>query len=376
MNSIIGGAIFGSLLTIVVIAVLYFFIFKKSFEKNSKNIFETLASKVFEEKIGNIVDISSKLFNEKREEIKGDLSEKENKFNDLINQIKSELKSNQNQLTEFEQKRIETFTRLQEEISRQDEITKDLRLATSKINQILSNSRLRGQYGQKIAEDILKASGLLENTHYIKEKQQETVATRPDFTFLLPDEYRVNMDVKFPLDNFVRMVDADNAGNQDGVSNYKKQFLSDIKAKIGEVTSRDYINPKENTLDYVMLFVPNENVSSFIYENFPEIFDLAIQKHVAFVSPYQLFGFVSVIRQSFENFYYEKSIRTVISLINIFMKHFEAFKKKFINIGESLEDAKEVYAGVKEQSFKNLDSVIARINDQKHNLPVETDEEN
>jgi DNA recombination protein RmuC len=63
---------------------------------------------------------------------------------------------------------------------------------------------------------------------------------------------------------------------------FKADFLRDVKAKIKEVTTRDYINPEQNTLDYVLLFVPNEQIYAFIHEQDPDLLDAGLRKRVVF----------------------------------------------------------------------------------------------
>ena len=120
------------------------------------------------------------------------------------------------------------------------------------------------------------------------------------------------MDVKFPLENFSRMLEVPDTEDDSG---YKKAFLRDIKDKIKEVTGRDYINPNENTLDFVILFIPNERIASYIHENFPEIFDMAVSSKVTLTSPYNLISFVSMIQRAFHNFYQKENIRDILLLI-------------------------------------------------------------
>ena len=47
---------------------------------------------------------------------------------------------------------------------------------------------------------------------------------------------------------------------------YLADFKTDIKNKIKEITTRNYISPEENTVDFVIMFIPNEMIFSFIYE--------------------------------------------------------------------------------------------------------------
>lgn len=352
---IIIGIIFGG----AAISAFYFLFARKKFgkyESLEKN-FEGFASQLMEDKIKNFMDIASMSFKEREE-----------KVHRIFEQIQRELKDHREYADTLDKERIKTFSELKQGMTSQAELTDRLRASAEKLNNILSNSRLRGQFGEQVAEDILKAGGLIEGTHYTKNKKQETVSTRPDFTFLLPDGHRVNMDVKFPLENFSRMLDLDDAADDSG---YKKAFLRDIKEKVKEVTGREYINLNESTLDFVILFIPNERIASYIHENFPEIFDMAVSSRVTLASPYSLISFVSMVQRAFHNFYQKEHIRDILVLIGEFSGRYELFKKRFHDIGEKIDRSKNAYDDVAEKSFKMMDSTIGKIGKHQRGLPVD-----
>ena len=54
-----------------------------------------------------------------------------------------------------------------------------------------------------------------------------------------------------------------------------KAFLRDVRQRIREVTTRAYIDP-DTTVDYVLLFIPNESVYSFMHEHDPGLVDAAL----------------------------------------------------------------------------------------------------
>lgn len=351
------GIIIGVLIGSAAIVILYFLFARNKFgkyESLEKN-FEGFAAKLMEDKIKNFMDIASMSFKEREE-----------KVHRIFEQMQRELKEHRAYADALDKERIKTFSELKQSVTSQAELTERLRTSTEKLNSILSNSRLRGQFGERVAEDILKASGLIEGTHYTKNKTQETVATRPDFTFLLPDGHKVNMDVKFPLENFSRMIEREGIEDE----NFKRAFLRDIKEKIKEVTGREYINPNENTLDFVILFIPNERIASYIHENFPEIFDMAISSKVILTSPYNLISFVSMVQRAFQNFYQKEHIRDILLLIGEFSSRYDLFKKRFAEIGKSIDKSQKAYEDVAEKSFKMLDSTIGKIEKHQKGVPA------
>ena len=113
-----------------------------------------------------------------------------------------------------------------------------------------------------------------------------------DFTFFLPKNLVLNMDAKFPLDNYMRYLEADNDTEKE---RYCKAFLRDVKARVKEIRGREYINPSGGTVDYVILFIPNEQIYAFIHEMDSSILDDAIREKVVFCSPVTLFAVLAAV---------------------------------------------------------------------------------
>ena len=238
------------------------------------------------------------------------------------------------------------------------ETTGRLAATTEGLRALLDNSRARGQWGERMAEDILRASGLQENIQYLKNRAQDTVSTRPDFTFLLPDRHKFHMDVKFPLDNYVRLV---NAQTDEERARFKAEFLKDVKARIKEIQKREYINPAEQTLDYVFLFIPNEQVYGFIHESLPGLIDEALKQKVVLCSPFTLYAVLSIVRQAFDNFHFAQATQEVLKLISNFAQVYDKFRERFSALGERLDRASELYAEISQTSFKRMDAAVLKI---------------
>ena len=172
--------------------------------------------------------------------------------------MKADLRKVEDLMQSLEKDREQKFGQVASQLKHTAEQTALLQETAHQLRQALSSTRARGQWGERMAEDVLRLSGFIEGVNYLKQKALETAAGRPDYTFPLPQGRKVNMDVKFPLDNYVRFLECDRDAGREAL---KAQFLRDVKARIKEVTTRDYINPEENTLDYVLVFIPNERVT-------------------------------------------------------------------------------------------------------------------
>jgi DNA recombination protein RmuC len=188
-------------------------------------------------------------------------------------------------------------------------VTSTLADSTQSLERALASPKARGQWGERMAEDVLRSAGFVEGVSYLKQTKLSSGGI-PDYTFLLPHGHLVHMDVKFPIDNYRRWLDVD---DEEGRARYAKQFQRDVRLRVKELAERDYVDP-ETTVDYVLLFVPNESVYGFLHEHDDAIIDHAIAQKVVLCSPVTLFAVLAVIRQSVDNFLVERRSDALVVL--------------------------------------------------------------
>lgn len=240
-------------------------------------------------------------------------------------------------------------------VSASTETTK-LKDAANQLSGILSNPVARGQWGERLAEDVLRAAGLVEGLNYKKQFNMKTC--KPDFTFLLPDGIILNMDVKFPLSNYLAWSESTSEIER---TKHVAKFRGDVKEVIKQVRERGYINVAERTLDYAILFVPNERVLSFIYECDPAIIDGALKDKVVVCSPFSLYAMVVVIRQAMDNFHFAQTTSEILQLHRDFKREWENFRQQFDRISTSIDTLQESFDTLRTTRRKKLDAVLAKI---------------
>ncbi len=294
-----------------------------SLDALSKNSAEFL--KLAEEKLKSQTVEGVKELAAKKELIDKSLTEMDKTLSDVKQKIEAVGKGN-----------IEVSTL----IKKHEDVTLRLNDTTEHLKQALASSKKRGEWGERMAEDIINLVGMVEGINYIKQKTLEGSSGRPDYTFLMPNHLKINMDVKFPLDNYMLYLSATSDHDR---KRYKDELLRNTKTMIKQVTTRDYINPSDNTVDYVLIFIPNEQVYSFINEADMTIMDEALKQKVVLCSPFTLYAVLAVVRQAVENFSLEKTASEILKLLGEFSKQWNAYKDKFRIMGERLDAAKNEY---------------------------------
>ena len=257
-------------------------------------------------------------------------------------------------------------------IQKHEEVTNKLNITTDHLKQALASSKKRGEWGERMAEDVIRLIGLVEGVNYIKQKTLEHASGRPDYTFLLPNRLKINMDVKFPMDNYQHYLDAQSEHDR---KRFKEELLKNMRLMIRQVTTRDYINPAENTVDYVIVFIPNEQVYGFINESDITIMDEALKQKVILCSPFTLYAVLAVIRQAVENFNLERTASEILKLLAEFSKQWSMYKDKFKIMGERLDAAKKEYDGIVTTRTNMLEKPLRKIDELRQQKAIGLDED-
>ncbi len=304
-----------------------------------------------------ILMADQKLGSEKNE-IKTDLENKRKELERLVKVIQEDLKESKDSLTKSEKERIGSFRELKSQMEEYSKVTSQLSSTTENLKNLLSNNQLRGQFGEQVAEDLLKMAGFVKGLDYDFNKEQAGSETRPDFCVYLPDKTKINVDAKFPYANLQRIIEAESKEDKES---YKKKFEKDVRDKIRQVATRDYINPEDNTVDFVILFIPNEMIFSYIYEKFNDVWKDAMEKKVVMAGPFSFTAILRMVRQAYANFSYQKNIRQVIGHVQSFEKEFEKFHEEFGKIGERIRSLDKQYNTVSSTRMNQLSKRVDMI---------------
>ncbi len=286
------------------------------------------------------------------------LEHKKELIDETLKSMKQDLGKVESIMQKIENERKQSFGELASQLKLSAEQTRRLQETTNQLNTALSNSQVRGQWGERMAEDVLRLAGFIEGVNYLKQASVQSVSSRPDFTFLLPHDLRVNMDVKFPLNNYLAYMQAENDTER---QNFKSQFLRDVRNRVKEVTTRDYINPAENTVDYVIVFIPNEQVYAFINENDKTLMDDALRNKVILSSPVTLYAILAIIRQAVDNFNLERTAAEILSLLGEFNKQWDMFKESMDKMGKKIDDAKNEFQRLISTRSNKLEKPLQKI---------------
>ncbi len=345
------------LLVIVIIGFIFIYLsMKKFFTKQSSSQLEAVVNRVFGMSANRIAQQSKDILAGDKEAIKVDLDNKQVMMERLVQQLKEEMEVHKREIKKLEQDRAREFGELTKSIENYKELTKELKVSTQQLSSVLSNNQKRGGWGERIIEDLMISNGLVEGVHFAKQKQLGTSKLRPDITILLPNDRVVPVDVKFPYAQLQKLELADTKATKQV---HLKQFEHDLKIKVDKVA--EYIAPTQNTLDYAIMFVPNEAVFSFINQNLPNIVDMAMSKRVLIVSPFTFLIVARTVMESYRNFMIGDKLKEVVKFVDDFSMEWDKFKTSFTKYGNTLSTLQKDYDALMGTRVRVMEKKIYKV---------------
>lgn len=279
-------------------------------------------------------------------------------FDDKVASLAGQLERMGDLVARLQQERAEQHGQLVTGLAQATSASKVLAETTQHLREALASPKARGQWGERMCDDVLRHAGMVEGVTYRKQTAVDGGGV-PDVTFLLPGGRELHMDVKFPIDNYLRHLEADSDHARDAAAS---AFLKDVRNRVKELAGRDYIQP-DSTLDEVLLFIPNESVWAFIHERDPQLIDVALAQKVVLCSPVSLFAVLAVIRQAVEQVRLARTSDEILQCLASFGQQWTKFTDALDKVGKQFDTAQRSLGDLTGTRRRQLERQLERIDD-------------
>jgi DNA recombination protein RmuC len=280
----------------------------------------------------------------------------------------SELQQVRSLVAQLQKERAQQHGQFVESLEAATRQQKVLAETTQHLREALASPQARGQWGERMAEDVLRAAGMREGLNYRKQRTIDG-GTKPDFTFLLPDERLLHMDVKFPVTNYLRYLEAPSDSEAGAL---RDRFLKDVRERVKELSGRGYAGT-DTTVGYLLLFIPNESVYGFIHENDMTLLDDALGQRVVLCSPTTLFAVLAVIRQAMDTFAVEQATGEILECLAGFGEQWQKFSGQIDKVERHIDTLSRSFADLSGTRRRQLERQLDRIDDVRSRTGVDSE---
>lgn len=201
------------------------------------------------------------------------------------------------------------------------------------LKKVLTNVKTRGTMGE-IQLDALLEQTMAPDQYERNAAIRKTSAERVDFVIKLPDKTNeerhvmLPIDAKFPLEDYQRLMDAQEAGDTAAAAEAMKMLEARVKAEAKSIRDK-YIDPPQTT-DFAVLFLPLEGLYAEVLRR-PGLWDtLQREYRVVITGPTTLSALLNSLQVGFRTLAIQKRTSEVWRVLG-------GVKTEFGKFGDLLE---------------------------------------
>ena len=221
------------------------------------------------------------------------------------------------------------------------------------LQNVLSNPKQRGVFGEFYLESVL--DNVLPPSQFKMQyafKDGEIV----DAAIFLDKGKVLPVDSKFSLENYNRMIEAEDKVQRDALL---AKVKADLKGRIDETAK--YIRPQEGTMDFAFMFIPSESLYYDLLINnvgtggsSRDLIEYAFRdKRVIIVSPTSFLAYLQTVLQGLRSLQIEEQAKDIQIRVGLLGVHIKKFDELLGKMGKSLSTTVNHY----NNSYKELSKI-------------------
>ena len=218
------------------------------------------------------------------------------------------------------------------------------------LKKVLTNVKTRGTWGEVQLGALLEQ--VLNPDQFATNVATKDGGERVEFAIKLPGQGTdasevvwLPIDAKFPIEDYQRLIDAQELGDLAGVETAGKQLESRVKACAGDIC-RKYLNPPKTT-DFAILFLPIEGLFAEVIRRTGLTEVIQRECRVVIAGPTTLWSILSSLQMGFRTLAIQQRSSEVWNLLAAVKTEWtkygdvlDAVQKKLLQASDTIETAK------------------------------------
>lgn len=270
----------------------------------------------------------------------------------ILQPLNKDIEAFRQKVDEAYHKEATERTVLERRIAELVQSTNQIRVdATNLTSALKGSTKTQGDWGEMILERILENSGLTKGREYFVQENlrdesdhlihnEKGGLMRPDVTIVYPDNRRVLIDSKVSLTAYMNYCNAETDVEREKAL---KEHLQSVRKHIDELAGKNYDSWASGTLDFVMMFIPNEASYVLAMQHDSSLWSDAYKKRILLLSPANLIVSLKLTADLWSREYQNRNALEIAERGAKLYDKCVAFLESFTAIGDSIRKTQDIY---------------------------------
>ncbi len=310
--------------------------------KQLETSFRSLAGDALKSNSSEFLQLAEARFNTLHVHATGELEKREKAVETLVQPIRDVLEKTGQQIHQMEKERQQAFGSLNRHLELMALAQEQLQGETRKLVKALRRPEVRGQWGELTLKRLAELAGMVEHCDFF---QQETLSTdqgkqRPDMIVRMPGGREIIVDAKAPMDAYLEAVEA----SDDAQRNRELQrHARNLRERIRELSSKSYWQSLSGSPDFVVLFIPGDQLLSAALEYDPGLLEDALADKVILSTPSSLVALLRAVAYGWRQEALSENAERILAVGQNLYERLGTFAEHLEKVGYSLGRSVESY---------------------------------
>ena len=233
--------------------------------------------------------------------------------------------------------------------------------ATNLADALKNRGKVHGDWGEQVLADILSNSGLREGIEYNCQesfKGDKGNELRPDVVVTCADGKRIIIDSKVSLTAYTDALGAES--EEERTAAVRKNYES-VKKHVKELADKQYPKYVSDSMNYVLLFIPNEGAYVMAMNHDHSIAQEAFRMGIIIVNPTNLMLTLNLVVQTWQNTRQEDNCKKILDAANGMYDKVLGLVDTCNTLGSQLDTAQSTYRRAMTQLSEGQGNVLRRV---------------
>jgi DNA recombination protein RmuC len=280
-----------------------------------------------------LVAIAKSELGKERAEAKREIDAEHKRLGEIFGRVDQTLGKVAGKLEDVERERIVSREQLSAQLQAMRESQKELMAGTQALVGALRRPHVRGRWGEIQLRNIVEAAGMLPHVDFDEQPSLpgDDGVLRPDARVHLPGSRDVIIDAKVPMEAYLELLSASEPAEQ-------KRLLGEharhVRAHLAALDSKAYWERAECSPDFVVMFIPNDQVLLAAMEADRTLAQEVARKRVVIATPMNLMALLRIIALGWRQEALAENAREIETLGRELYKRLGTFAAKLQALGK------------------------------------------